>query len=517
MKKFILPALVAALVLPALPGGAQLPLGSESPTPTPTPTVTATPTPTSTSGTPVQIYAGRAGTRGIALTGGGQGLVLGSTQTRIASSSTDDCTGVACATAAGLGEPLGESANAVSPGEGNASVESGNLEPAAALLDGRFGAAEATTTTQPSAAGTTDTATLELTLTQTILSQFPADVTDQINSGIAQLTDALSPLTEADPTGILGGVTDQLNTLLDDLANGPLLTIQGGQTASSTSITDGVITSTSAAEGLIITLLPTPESTPLVPQGVAVIEIGSSTATATADGTNPATADASGSIARITLLPGVLDVIPDLDGGDLDGLPLEDILDLLPPEITDLLPGELTDLLGLGGGEEPTEDPTEEGSEEEGGPTGTPIDDLLPTGVFMQADEDSGGFVIDLETGTEQMCFLEGTPLASCVTLGGTSETFSEDGLGVGVLAAGADVILGVDETGAGIIELSVARSEAGAAAEFQQVATPTPTPTPTPQTGMPDTGGGSGMMVPALGLMGVSLVSLYGLRRRRT
>ncbi len=519
MKKLILPALVVALALPALPGAAQLPVpsSSASATPTPTATASATPTATSTDGTPVQIYAGRAGTRGLTIAGGGMGLNFGLTQTSVASSSTDGCAGVACAAAAGVGEPLGTTTTATSPGEGNPEpVEAFNLDPASQAVAGQGGAAEADTTTQPSAGGVTDAITLELTLTQTLLSQFPAEVTDGLNSGIAQLTDALSPLTENDPTGVLSGVTDQLNSLLDDLASGPLLTIQGGQTESSTSFDDGVVTSTSAAQGVIITLLPTPESVPLAPEGVAVIEIGSSTASASADGTNPATADATGSVARITLLPGILDAVPDLDLGELDGLPLDEILDLLPPEITDLLPGELTDLLGLGDGasEEPTADPTS--TESEGGPTGTPIDDLLPTGVFMQADEDSGGFVIDLETGTEQMCFLEGTPLHSCVTLGGTSETFSDDNLGVGVLAAGADLQLGIDDTGTPMFELAVARSEAGAAAEFQQVAQPTPTPTPTPQTGMPRTGGGSGMAIPALGLIGISLVSLFGLRRRR-
>ncbi|WP_108664928.1 LPXTG cell wall anchor domain-containing protein [Euzebya rosea] len=513
MKKFLFTALAVALLVPAVPGGAQLPVGS-TPTPTPTPTPTAT-TAATTSTTPQQIYAGRTSTRGLAVTIAGQGLRAGVTTTNVASDTTDTCTGLACATAAGAAEPFGETATSTTPGgEPTASVEIANLDAFAGALDGVIGAATATTTSGPTADGTANGLTVDVTLTQSVVSQLPAELTGGLNDGLGQIADALQPLADGDPTGIIGGVTDQLTTLLDDLAAGPLLRIQGGQSTSNSTFDDGTVSSTAATEGAIIVLLPTPESTPLLPEGLAVIEVGRSTATASADGTNPATADASASIAKITLLPGILDALPDIDPGEAEGLPLEDLLDLLPEEITDLLPEPITGLLGGGGSEEPTATPTATTSEE-GGPTGTPIDDILPRSMYMQADEDSGGFVINLETGTETTCILEDTPLETCITLGGTSQTFSEDNLGVGVLAAGADISL-LRADGQGQVEVSLARSEAGAAAGFTQVTPPTPTPTPTPQTGLPSTGGGTSFLVPALMLMGIGGTALFGLRRRR-
>jgi LPXTG-motif cell wall-anchored protein len=293
-------------------------------------------------------------------------------------------------------------------------------------------------------------------------------------------------------------------------------------------------------------LLPTPVSTALVPEGLAIIEVGPSRAAATANGTDRAVPDAAASIARITLLPGVLDGLPGLDPGAIEELPLDDILDLLPPEVTDLLP--VDDLLGALASEDPSDEPTDpatdQATDEATDPatedeSGNPIEDQF--GDFMQADEGSMGFVIDLETGTEPVCILEDTPLETCVTLGGTSETFTEDGLGVGVLAAGVELSLirGAGEfapaetsdngarrvakaevaqgevaqaPGPGLVELIVGRSEAGVAAAFVQAPAPTTTPSATP---LPQTGGATSTALPALLLMGLSGVALFGLRRR--
>jgi hypothetical protein len=488
MKKLLPAALLALLVLPALPGAAQLP------TPTPTPSASATPTPTAadaattTAAGPTLTYAGRGVTRSLALELAGNVLGLGLTSSRVANAPTDSCTGVACATAAAAVEPFGETASATAPGDpGPNTVQAFDLgtdgDPQLEqLLRATLGAATAAASEQPSSEGTAGGATIDLVLTQTVIQNLPPELTEGLQGGLEQLGDALQPIADGDPTGTIGGVTDLLEGLLDDLAASPLLRIQIGESASESAFGEGTVTARAQAAGAIITVLPTPESTPLLPQGLAVIEITPSTATASADGTNEATGAAVGSVARITLLPGVLDGIPDLDPSLIDQLPLQDIIDLLPPEITDLLP--IGDLLG-GGSDEPSEEPSE--GETEGGPTGTPLDDILPT--FMQADENSGGFVIDLQTGTEQTCILEGTPVETCVTVGGTSTTFSEDRLGIGVLAAGVDVSA-IRADGVGQLELAIGRSEAGAAAAF--VTPPAPTPTPTPQTALPQTGGGA-------------------------
>lgn len=529
MKKLILPVLAAALLLPALPGTAQVPTDPPTGLPTPeasaSPSATPTPAPTATTAAtgPTQIFAARTATRGVALTVQGQGLLLGTTTTRIASDTTEQCAALACATAAGLAEPLGTTVMAMSPGNPDPEpAEAGNLEPLAQALSGQFGAATASTTDQPSAQAEADGLTIDVTLTQTLVENLPTELTDGLNDALGQIADGLAPIAEGDPTGTIAGVTDTIRGLVGDLGSGPLLRVQGGQTQSMSTIDDaGTLTSTATTAGAIIVLLPTPESTPLLPEGLAVIQIGGSSTVATADGMNPATAEAAGSIGTITLLPGILDALPDIDPGSAEGLPLGDIIELLPEPIRDLLPSEITDLLGGGAGdptEGPTAAPAPTGTETEGGPTGTPIDDILPT--FMQADDETGGFVINLSTGTEQTCVLEDTPLATCVTLGGTSTTFSDDMLGVGVLAAGTDVSVARDATGVGAIEISLARSESGAAADF---VTPTPpgtttpptaTPTPTPQTGTPATGGGSAAMIPALAMLALGGSALYGLRR---
>lgn len=510
MNKLLLTAFAVLLLLPAMPGGAQDPSTSPSPSPSASPTPDATLNQATTDGPGTQVFAGRSNTRGLSLTLGGQGLRTGITTTNIASDETDACAGVACATAAGAAEPLGTTVTATAPGNPTPEpAEAGNLAAFEGALNGRFGVASATASATPSAEARADgVQDLDVTLTQTIVSGLPPELTGGINEGLQGLADGLTPVAEGDPTGAIQGLLDTLTTLLDDLANGPLLTIHAAPGESDSVITDGVVTSTARSGGVIITLLPTPESTALLPEGLAVIEIGSSQVSATADGTNPATGEATGSIGRITLLPGILDALPDINPSE--DLPIQDIIDALPPE--------LTDALGLGGGDgegegEPSEEPSDGESEGEGG---NPVTDILPLTAFMQADEESAGLVIDLETGLEQICILEDTPLASCVTLGGTSQTVSDDGLGIGVLAAGTDVSLVRDETGAGAVELSIARSEAGAAAAFVQAPTPTPTPTPTRQTGTPETGGGSALVLPAVALMAVGATAMVGLRRRR-
>ncbi|CAN5466089.1 hypothetical protein BH23ACT9_BH23ACT9_34050 [soil metagenome] len=532
MKKLLLIASIAALMLPALPGAAlPLPTPTPSPSPTPTPTATATPDPAAETG-PTLTYAGRGLTNALGLTFTDQGLQTGVTNTRVANAATDECAGIACALGAGAAPPFGDFAIAVSPGNpGPNSVQAFDLGEDASpefeqLLTLTIGAATAQTTDQPFSTATANGLSLDLTITQTVLENLPEEVTGGLEDALGQIAEGLSPIAEGDPTGTIGGLTDLLEGLVGDLTSSPLVRIQAGQSTSSADFEDGTVSADAAAAGAVIVILPTPVSTPLLPEGLAIIEVGPSMAAATADGTNRATTAARASIARITLLPGILDGLPGLDPGDIGDLPLDAILDLLPEEITDLLPiGDLLD--GLGGGDDAPGDEPGDGDAPDGdGPTGTPLDDIL--GGFMQADPNSGGFVIDLETGTEQTCILEDTPLESCITLGGTSETFTADGLGVGVLAAGVDLVLfrGLAEmapgagVGGGLIELNIGRSEAGVAAAFVQaplVPTPTPTPTPIPPPpGLPQTGSANALVVPSLLLMMLSGVALVTLRRRR-
>ncbi|HUG85767.1 MAG TPA: LPXTG cell wall anchor domain-containing protein, partial [Euzebya sp.] len=398
----------------------------------------------------------------------------------------------------------------------------------------------------PFATGTADGMSADIILSQTVVGQLPNDVTDPIEDGLGQIIDALDPIAEGDPTGAIDGLTDALDGLVDDLASGPLARIHSGHSTSTTTFENRRVNATANAAGAVVVLLPAAASTALLPQGLAVIEVGPSSASASANGIDRATTDARPSIARITLLPGVLDGLPGLDPDSIDELPLDEILDLLPPEVTDLLPIDDLMIGTLAGAdaedvqqnpatedpatedpatedpatEDPaTEDPATEDPEEGDATAGddsasaTPLEDVI--GGFMQADASSGGFVIEL-TGTERTCILEDTPLETCVTLGGSSETFTADGLGVGVLAAGVDIsALRGDETdqaaGPGLIEMAVGRAEAGVAAAFVRAAAPT-TPARPP---LPQTGGQASFVVPSLALMALSGVALATLRRR--
>lgn len=463
-------------------------------------------------------YASEGVGRGLRLSLGGNALELGVIETIVQSGPTEECQSTACATAAGLREPSGGSpvATAIWPDQpGPVTVQTFGLgqdvdpgfEQALVL---NIGDATAQATSATTSAGQANAAQVDITLTQSILSQLPPELTGPLQEGLEQLGEGLEPITSQDPTGVLAGVVDQIVDLGSDLTSAPIATLNQGPTRGSNTFANGTVASHVEAGGLVLVLVPTPESSPLTPEGLIVIEAGSSSATASADGVNPAVGEFEPGSARITLLPGILDALPDIiippEGGD-GGTPLDDIIEQLPPEVVELLPG--------GGGDEPTEEPTAEPTDGEG-PTGTPIDEVIPTSRDPrqpQPDPNTGGLVIEVSSGEPETCVAEGTPLETCVIVGGGQTVSTEDGLGIVAVASGISISAFRAE-GQGQLEFDVARSQAGVNA---QIVTPPTTPTTPPtQTTTPVTGPSVNLVIPALVLLALSGVSLVALRRER-
>ena len=231
MKKIILIALAALLLLPALPGGAQ-----------------------------DVSYVGESSTAGLSISVTDQGLRTGVISTRVQSSSTEECAGTACASAAGAAEPVGTTVTATTPGEGNpdpvASGSIGDADPQLEqILRGDFGTATATTTAT-TALGNAQGFQVDVTLTQTLVNPLPAEITGPLNDGIAQIADGLTPIAENDPTGVIAGVSDALTGLVGNLGASPILSVQGAESNGDSDFTDGRVNADAMASGAILVLLP---------------------------------------------------------------------------------------------------------------------------------------------------------------------------------------------------------------------------------------------------------------------
>ena len=636
MRKTAAALIAAGTLVAALPAAAQLPTGSGTPSASAsaTPAASATPSTTASGASGGRFtFAGQGGARGLNLTLQDQGLTLGLTEGRVQSAATNDCAGVACARAAGAVEPFGTTVTATSPGSPGPAEEAAfdlgtDVSPELTqVLDATIGAARAATAESPVllAEGDAGAAHLEVTLTQTLLEELPEELTGGLEEALGAIAEGLAPIAEQDESGTIQGILDQLESLVGDLTSAPLLTVDLGPTEAMSTAQGMRVDASSRAAGAVVVIAPLPESSALDPQGLIVIEVGSATASATTDGTTgSATADPA--IARVTLLPGILDAFPDIvippegEGGN----PLDPILDALPPEIVDLLPPEVVDLIGGGSAsEQPSATPSGTGTPTStasgsGTPTaiGTPratatpsttaapvatasgsatptaigaeqasnatvaaaadapqpadaggaadgagdVDDVDPDdvgtddatevraapsgedddagaeaeasptpqrrvrartadegGAYLQTDE-TDGLVIEIATGQPEQCFAEDTPLETCVLVGGTEVT--QDGAAAAVVAAGVS-ISALRMEGNGVIDLDLARAQAGVNAATVQppAATPPPQPTATPsasRTPLPRTGGGGGgILVPAVALLALSAAAAVALRRR--
>lgn len=118
-------------------------------------------------------------------------------------------------------------------------------------------------------------------------------------------------LEQLDPEGLLGGVLETITDLLEDPTSAPLAQIGVGPTDSQTD-SDGATTSAAAnAHGVVVVVLPTPDSTIENPAGLVTLELGASSASVSSDG-SAANADFDPALARVGL------ALPLLTEGDVE-------------------------------------------------------------------------------------------------------------------------------------------------------------------------------------------------------
>jgi hypothetical protein len=229
-----------------------------------------------------------------------QALTIGFTEARVQSAPVEggcEADAAACARAAAATEPFGTTAEARAPGEPTRaeSVAFAIPEPLDQILAAQIAVAVAEAQLEPTR-GQSDAAvsTIDVTLTQTLGEQVP-----QIPDAVEQVTEALSPVLDSDPTGQVGPrVKGVLERIAENLGSAPLATVVAGPANSTSVDADGVTTATAKSNGAVITLVPTPESVPLAPQGLIVIEVGAAFATATTDQTT-ATAEFDPALVRV--------------------------------------------------------------------------------------------------------------------------------------------------------------------------------------------------------------------------
>lgn len=215
-----------------------------------------------------------------------QGLTIGFTEAKVQSAAVEGgCEGDArvCAAAAAALEPFGTTVQTRAPGDPGPKSSTAFALPAPLnqILGVQVAPATAESQLEPVEKGTAaaGVSTVEVTLTETLGQQVP-----QIEQGLKQVNDTLSPILTQDPTGQVGPrVKGVLDALIENLGAAPLARITAGPTSSTASDADGVTTAVAQSNGGIITLVPTPESLPTAPDGLAIIEVGAARATATTD------------------------------------------------------------------------------------------------------------------------------------------------------------------------------------------------------------------------------------------
>lgn len=215
-----------------------------------------------------------------------QQLIVGHTQARIQSGPVEGgCPGEsrACSTAAAVSEPFGTTVTTNAPGDPGPKSASGGSIPAPlnAIVAGEFGVGTAQSTTEPGPKGQADaTATrLDITLTQSLVDQVP-----QVGEAIETISGTLGPILDQDPSGQVGPrVKGVLELIAENIGSAPIATITSGPSSSFSADASGTTTATSFARGGSVIIAPTAVSLPGSPEGLVIIEVGSSSANATTD------------------------------------------------------------------------------------------------------------------------------------------------------------------------------------------------------------------------------------------
>lgn len=250
-------------------------------------------------------FLGDANAVGLELTLQGSGLTIGYSEavveTDVQSDATAACEDGAVACAIGAGElALGEIAKAWWPGNAGTSKATAFELPGefSDLLTGQFGEAVATATDTPSAVGQGGVAEFSLTATQTLYNALP----EELRQGLEDLTTTLEEQAQQeDPTGIFERAFGTLDQLRENIEAAPILQLYAGGSDSSSIVDGDRVTSTAEASGSILVVAPFEGSTAENPEGLVIVTIGESLATATTDQFE-ATADFTPAIATLSVL-----------------------------------------------------------------------------------------------------------------------------------------------------------------------------------------------------------------------
>ncbi len=484
MKKLFVGALFVALLLPALPGGAQNSQTNDT-------TSDTDPTTELDAGSGVAnrlLFAGAGTVNGLEVEIGGNELDTVELQVNHLSASGSDCTAITCADAAGALEPAGAEAEARrGTAVTNDTVDAANLDDGAAgnleaYLSGRLGEAQATTSTT-GARSEADGAQLELLLTDAAVADLSSPGVQGMTDNLIRLDQALAALPQGDPA--LDEIEEAVSELRADLTDRPLVTMYGGDGVSTSVFSDRVIRTESTVGPSIITVIPTDQDRADAPDGLFIIEIGAARSAAAANGTARPATDRDQPDVTVTMLPGVLEALCADSTTDT-----ADIVRELPTGLLEILPPDLR----------------------------TPA--AANAGVDL--DRSAGALRLDLGTTEEESCFLSDRGLQTCVEPGGFQENFDPPSDPTGVVVLTEPVAVGLIPEGTGsAISLELNRTQAGATADFTATSTSgssssnSSSGSSNSQTNLPRTGSRSTVALPALGLMLLSGLILVSLRRR--
>ncbi|MGH8901566.1 MAG: hypothetical protein ACRDYA_07755 [Egibacteraceae bacterium] len=241
-------------------------------------------------------YTARARAVGLTLRMQDQGLTAALTDAKVQSGRIPGGEGCAdntnaCATAAGLAEPLGKSAQASAPGnQGSKTAPATNLTPTGTTLlskaiTARIG--QSTAVAMPpadtKAKGTAGQSIVSLNLGQ----QIPAAETVQqrIRTEVPAIVDGLAAIAEDDPSGRTRRIADGLELIAQNPAAQPLVEITTGPALSESSDLDDKTTATAIANGAEVVIGPVGKAAlpGATPEGFIVLRISKSMATATTD------------------------------------------------------------------------------------------------------------------------------------------------------------------------------------------------------------------------------------------
>lgn len=232
-----------------------------------------------------------------------QGITFGASTALVQSSPSAECDGTACATSAAAVEPFGETARVVAASKPRTDSAEGFAVPEelAPILSGALGTATVSAEPAPGPVATAGATAgeLQVHVAQSLIGPIQDDLDDAVEEVVDGLEPILGPVQGGDPTGLTDQVETLLRDLADALADNPLTVVRVG--ASTADAQDapgtGLTSATAVAEGAVIELAPVDS---VAADGLFRIEAGASTATVSTDGTK-ITKSSKGSVVKVSV------------------------------------------------------------------------------------------------------------------------------------------------------------------------------------------------------------------------